>query len=600
MQKVSPSSPGTPPPSSPLPPTPGELDLILSSLVADTEHHFDACARACRGVDDVDALEARLAESGLAGTDAMKAVLGEVLGRRREQIQKKLTKKMKTERRLLEKRAVVGVGDDREVLEGVVDAAELDDKRRRKRELGVDVDNWMDWTVGVWRSLVLTSLCMSKMLGITALLATVGFANVMMTEKIVGGGPRELNITETGDTGLADGTSLEQGNGDVALALMVMSFGGALGTYWTVQLFLGIRQMRSYLVLPFVPVATLAGVAFYYEYGGDHIDGRLLGVLVTITAALLGGAMGFTIFNERNHLENNPFLLWRASQRARHTLEHGDELKGDTTKEKVKGAAVLVIPNLVMYGAILLLVIGIFGLFQVYDGVWWKVFVTGLALAIKIVGNKILIGLLGDLKMYISDGQLYGYEYSTATIVRVLQLSFPDEQTAMLIGLASAVVEVGTRIFFYMLFLKAGLANPRMTADEKIKYAKRGKHRVQDASNDMVVEYMSSIMAGLFMVYLSPTGAFTFVSASSISSNTIIKLCVLQIIPELFLDFYVTFMEIFGGLKEMHVSYWNLSTGADESSKKWSDRIGDVPKATVFKIFITWAYTSLVIIVCLK
>ena len=68
--------------------------------------------------------------------------------------------------------------------------------------------------------------------------------------------------------------------------------------------------------------------------------------------------------------------------------------------------------------------------------------------------------------------------------------SLPDENTAMLIGLAGAVVEVGTRIFFYMLFLKKGLANPLMTDEEKKKYAQRGKLRVQDASNDMVVEYV--------------------------------------------------------------------------------------------------------------
>ena len=72
----------------------------------------------------------------------------------------------------------------------------------------------------------------------------------------------------------------------------------------------------------------------------------------------------------------------------------------------------------------------------------------------------------------------------------MLQLSLPDENTAMLIGLAGAVVEVGTRIFFYMLFLKKGLANPLMTDEEKKKYAQRGKLRVQDASNDMVVEYV--------------------------------------------------------------------------------------------------------------
>jgi hypothetical protein len=149
----------------------------------------------------------------------------------------------------------------------------------------------------------------------------------------------------------------------------------------------------------------------------------------------------------------------------------------------------------------------------------------------------------------------------------MLQLSFPDENTAMLIGLAGAVVEVGTRIYFYTLFTKAGLKNLRMNAEERLAYAKRGKLRVQDASNDMIVEvrehaaratrrtcissyrshhdhqYMSSIMAGVFLIYLAPTGLFSFASDSAVDAATVVKLCLLQIVPEVFLDFYCTFME---------------------------------------------------------
>ncbi|GMI40997.1 hypothetical protein TeGR_g12149 [Tetraparma gracilis] len=202
------------------------------------------------------------------------------------------------------------------------------------------------------------------------------------------------------------------------------------------------------------------------------------------------------------------------------------------------------------------------------------------------------------MPMWIVDGQLYGYEYSTATVVRMLQLSFPDEDTAMLIGLAGAVVEVGTRIFFYNMFLKAGLANPKMTAEEKFKYAKRGKLRVQDASNDMVVEYVSSITAGLFLIYLAPTGVFSFASENTASTGAVIKLCAFQIVPEIFLDFYCTFMEVYGGLKDVHLGYWKISAGANENANLWTGRIGDLPKAMVLKVVQTWAFISFVLIVC--
>lgn len=86
------------------------------------------------------------------------------------------------------------------------------------------------------------------------------------------------------------------------------------------------------------------------------------------------------------------------------------------------------------------------------------------------------------------DLNLFAYENVTSTLVRVLQLSIPDKDTAQKVGLICAIIEVMVRIFFHNMFLKAGLKNPRMTAKEKVKYAKRGKLRVQDASNDMVVE----------------------------------------------------------------------------------------------------------------
>jgi hypothetical protein len=109
---------------------------------------------------------------------------------------------------------------------------------------------------------------------------------------------------------------------------------------------------------------------------------------------------------------------------------------------------------------------------------------------------------------------------------------------------------------------------------------------------------MSSIVAGLFLVHLAPTGAFNFATTAAVDSNVVIKLCAFQIVPELFLDFYVTFMEIFGGLKHMHVSYWKLSTGSKKDSKKWGERRGDIIKSLVMKVCATWGFTAFVLAVC--
>ncbi|GMI36857.1 hypothetical protein TeGR_g6663 [Tetraparma gracilis] len=230
----------------------------------------------------------------------------------------------------------------------------------------------------------------------------------------------------------------------------------------------------------------------------------------------------------------------------------------------------------------------------------WKLGVTALALCIKVGGNKLLLGLIGDLVSWLTDDMLYGYEITTSILVRVLQLSIPDEDTAQKVGLTCAIVEVMVRIFFYNMFLKAGLKNPRMAAEEKVKYAKRGKLRVQDASNDMVVEYVSSITAGLLMVYLAPTGAFTFATNTAVSTKTIVTLCAYQIVPELFLDFYVTFMEVYGGLKEMHQSYWKHETGAHKGAKEFVHRGGDLAKATLLKFIAMVSTVAFVLLACLK
>lgn len=66
---------------------------------------------------------------------------------------------------------------------------------------------------------------------------------------------------------------------------------------------------------------------------------------------------------------------------------------------------------------------------------------------------------------------------------------------------------------------------------------------------------MSSIVGGFFMIYLAPTGLFSFSTTTVISSKTILTLVMYQLVPELFIDFYVTFMENFGGLRVLHETY---------------------------------------------
>jgi hypothetical protein len=184
--------------------------------------------------------------------------------------------------------------------------------------------------------------------------------------------------------------------------------------------------------------------------------------------------------------------------------------------------------------------------------------------------------------------------------VRVLQLSIPDPSTAQLVSLISAVGEMAARIFFYNLFLKGGLKQKTMDAEQKRRYAFWGKLRVQDASNDMVVEYLSSITAGFLMIYLAPTGLFSFSTETLIPTKTILTLVAYQLVPELFIDFYVTGMECFSGLRALHETYWKLETGAIKDSNILAWRIGDLPKATFMKFCGVVSVTTFVLSCSIK
>ena len=139
-----------------------------------------------------------------------------------------------------------------------------------------------------------------------------------------------------------------------------------------------------------------------------------------------------------------------------------------------------------------------------------------------------------------------------------------------------------------------------MTTEQLKKYALWGKLRVQDGSNDMVVEYMSSLIAGFFMIQLAPTGVFSFATETTVSSSTIVTLMSYQLIPELFLDFFVTFTEVFGGLGKLHASYWSINTGSAPDSKYWAFRMGDLFKSVVGKVLFTWFLTAFVLLVVLR
>jgi len=179
-------------------------------------------------------------------------------------------------------------------------------------------------------------------------------------------------------------------------------------------------------------------------------------------------------------------------------------------------------------------------------------------------------------------------------------MSIPDERMAQLVSLASCVVEIAVRILFYVLFLRKGLKVDVWDDKKHREYAAAGVLRVKDSSNDMIVEYLSTVVAALFLLELEPTGLFKFTSNQNISSSVIFSLVTYQLAPEIFLDLYVTLMENFGGLSALHATYWSFKSGAKPSSEHFWERQGDLIKASLLKVVMTTMTVCVVLITVMK
>jgi hypothetical protein len=191
--------------------------------------------------------------------------------------------------------------------------------------------------------------------------------------------------------------------------------------YSAVQACSNLQLLRSYVLLWLPPAIAMACLWAYFELGGSHVSGTVLGATFVVGTGLVGGALGFSVYSETESVDLDTYALGKAAKRAVHVLGGGEgELKKSSVVKRFKIGAIMVIPNLFNMGILMLLVTGILMLFQLFEGTWWKIFVTALALGIKITGNKAMLGLLGGIPMWASDAQLYSYEYSTALIVRIL------------------------------------------------------------------------------------------------------------------------------------------------------------------------------------
>jgi hypothetical protein len=337
----------------------------------------------------------------------------------------------------------------------------------------------------------------------------------------------------------------------------------------------------------------------YYACGGKSLGSGVLIVIMCVfsgaCASLLAYIMGKGI--------GNLMQLAVKSTRDKVASDNGEMVKVKTKKTKnqsLKTAVITALPVLFICVTVVVYTSLIFALYNAYGTDAWKAAISVFALLVKVTGNKVeikLIEFVGDgLSVWIADAMLFAYEFSTALLCRVLQLSIPSQQIAQFMSVFGCILEMGVRVFFFNNYLKDGLRKGgKWTEEEKVAYRKRGMLRAQDGNNDMVVEYLSCAAAVSILIYAVPTGALNLEASQAVDRSQLFSIVFFQVGPEVMLDFYCVFMEVFGGLGVFHSKYWDLHTGAKTTEGRWRF-FGNLLKSFVAKTFTTLMLTCLILL----
>ena len=206
-------------------------------------------------------------------------------------------------------------------------------------------------------------------------------------------------------------------------------------------------------------------------------------------------------------------------------------------------------------------------------------------------GNKAQLRIMKNGKEadFMADYSCYIYELVTSLLCRMHVLSIPDERVAKIVGVGTAVVEVASRFYHFFQYRRLGLNQSTWSAEDKSAYAAAGRFRVLDAGNDMVVEYVSAVIAAFVLFYLPATGVYEFArvqSEESVSEALLMKLLMYQVVSELICDGVCTALEITFGLRDAHLEYWSFHATQKRNFEK----------AFVLKLLATGTTTGLILI----
>jgi hypothetical protein len=230
----------------------------------------------------------------------------------------------------------------------------------------------------------------------------------------------------------------------------------------------------------------------------------------------------------------------------------------------------IALPSLMTFGIAFVYILGIFRLGDAAKAVaGGPEAVLLFALLVKMGGNKIQLLILKNLPkapLWLSNCSVFGYEYMTALLVRMMLLSIPSQSTAIYLTLLNAAAELMVRSWFFVGYIStggkhlAGLGGDNSTFHRA--YVRRGQLRVIDGCNAAMVEYMTMLGAAAVVGILSGSKAFNLPTDENVALGRLGRLLGVQIAVELVVDAFVFALEAKGGMVPLQLQYWrSLSLG---------------------------------------
>ena len=127
------------------------------------------------------------------------------------------------------------------------------------------------------------------------------------------------------------GSKEEESTGNTRTAQFLTGSAG-LGYFLllaVLQMWLNMKDVRSYVLLTVPFVALMVISTIYYQLNGEglRVDGHVLGAAYIAVAAISQGVLGFSAMTEWQDLNRSSAPLSFAAARAVHTLQEGGEMQ---------------------------------------------------------------------------------------------------------------------------------------------------------------------------------------------------------------------------------------------------------------------------------